>query len=101
MLCAKVLGYLADALQDEPDDPEAAMGGLELHTLIQLCVLKRDRRRDELHVVEAARLYGDVAAAYRERGAPVGSHAGWHYFYPRSVYEAVCALRAGGGIQEE
>jgi len=86
------LRALGNLLTNEPDDPEYAITAGEVHTLLRLALVKRDRRRRDMHANEAALLHLRLTLAYRACGGYVATDGGVRYYHPRTLGQTALRL---------
>jgi len=86
------LRALGDFLAREPDDPEHAITADEVHRLLRLALVKRDRRRRDTHANEASLLHLRLTLAYRAGGGYVATAVGIRYYHPRTLGQVALRL---------
>lgn len=86
------LRALGDLLAREPDDPEYAISAGEVHTLLRLALVRRDRHRGDAHAHEAALLHLRLTLAYRAGGGYVATDGGVRYYHPHTLGQMALAL---------
>ncbi len=86
------LRVIGDFLAREPDDPEHAITADEVHRLLRLALVKRDRRRRDTHAYEAALLHRRLTLAYRAGGGYVATDGGIRYYHPHTLGQLALAL---------
>jgi len=86
------LRALGDLLAREPDDPEHAITADEVHSLLRLALVKRDRQRRETHAHEAVLLHLRLTLAYRAAGGYIATDGGVRYYHPHTLGQMALAL---------